>query len=75
MKTVATPLATLFEQPMIPAEFGYSARGALAALAVALGIASLLYALTAWPLHTLGWLAAAGVLHFVGRHPVAALFR
>ena len=38
-------------------------------------IACVLYALTAWPLQALGWLAAAGVLRFVGRHPVAALFR
>ena len=64
-----------FQQPMVPAEFGYSARGALAALAVALGIACVLYALMAWPLHTAGWLAALGVLHFVGRHPLASLFR
>ena len=68
-------LASLFQQPMIPAEFGYSARGALAALAVALGIASLLYAFTLWPPQTLGWLAALGIVHFAGRHPVAALFR
>lgn len=71
MKTVAA----LFEHPMIPAEFGYSARGALAAMAVGLAIACVLYALIAWPLPALGWLAAAGVLRFVGRHPIAALFR
>ena len=71
MKTAAS----FFEQPMIPAEFGYSPRGALAAMAVALAIACVLYALMAWPLQTLGWLAAAGLVRFVGRHPIAALFR
>jgi uncharacterized membrane protein len=71
----ASPFSKLFQQPMVPAEFGYSTRGTLAALAVALAIASLLYALTAWPLQTLGWLAAAGIVHLAGRHPVAALFR
>jgi len=35
--------AALFQQPMVPAEFGYSARGALAALSLALTLASLLY--------------------------------
>ena len=39
-------LAARFEQPMIPADFGYSASGALAAMAVALAIACLLYAHT-----------------------------
>ena len=68
-------LQSLFQQPMVPAEFGYSPRGALAALALALGIASALYAFTVWPLQTAGWLAALGVLHFVGRHPLASLFR
>ena len=68
-------LASHFEQPMVPADFGYSARGTLTALAVALAIATLLYALTAWPLQTVGWVAVAGLLRFVGRHPVAALFR
>ena len=56
------------------AEFGYSARGALAALAVALGIASLLYAFVAWPLQTAGWLAGAALLRVAGRHPLAVLF-
>lgn len=70
-----TATAAWFQRPMIPAEFGYSTRGALAALAVALGIASLLYAFTAWPLHTTGWLAVVGLVRFVGRHPIAALFR
>jgi hypothetical protein len=67
--------AAWFQYPMIPAEFGYSTRGALAALAVALAIASVLYAFTAWPLQTAGWLAAAGLLRFAGRHPIAELFR
>jgi len=75
MSTRPLSLHSWFQQPMVPAEFGYSARGALAALAVALGIACVLYAFMAWPLHTAGWLAALGVLHFVGRHPLAALFR
>jgi len=68
-------LASRFEQPMVPAEFGYSARGALAALAVALGIAALLYAFTAWPGQTAVWLALAGLLRFLGRHPVAFLMK
>jgi hypothetical protein len=68
-------LASRFEHPMIPAEFGYSARGALSALAVALGIAALLYAFVAWPGQTVVWLALAGLLRFVGRHPSASLMR
>ena len=68
-------IALWLEQPMIPAEFGYSARGSLAALAVALGIAVLLYSLTVWPLQTAAWLGMAGLLRFVGRHPIAELFR
>jgi hypothetical protein len=64
-----------FDQPMIPADFGYSTRGALAAMSVALAFAAVLYSLTAWPLETLGWLATAGIVRFVGRHPIAALFR
>ena len=70
-----TRSAVLFQQPMVPAEFGYSTRGALAAMAVALGIASVLYAFTLWPLDTLGWLVAAGALRFAGRHPLDTLFR
>jgi hypothetical protein len=67
--------ATLFQHPMVSAEFGYSTRGALAALALAAAIASLLYALTVWPLHTLGWAGVAAVLRLVGRHPLERLFR
>lgn len=70
-----SPITQMFQQPMIPAEFGYSTRGALAALAIALAIAAALYAFTLWPLETVGWLATAGFLRFVGRHPIAALFR
>lgn len=71
MKTFASH----FEQPMIPADFGYSARGALTALALALGIATLLYAFIAWPVQTMGWVAVAGLLRFIGRHPIATLMR
>lgn len=67
--------ASRFEQPLIPAEFGYSTRGALAAMALALSLAAGLYAFTVWPLETVGWLATAGIVRFVGRHPVASLFR
>lgn len=42
MKTVAA----LFEHPMVPAEFGYSLHGALAAMALAVAIAGVLAALT-----------------------------
>jgi hypothetical protein len=68
-------VAAIFQQPMVPAEFGYSTRGALAAMAVALGIASALYAFIEWPIQTAGWLAIAAGLRFFGRHPIAALFR
>ena len=68
-------VAAMFQQPMVPAEFGYSTRGALTAMSLALGIASVLYAFTVWPLGTLGWLGAAGALRFVGRHPITELFR
>lgn len=68
-------VAALFQQPMIPAEFGYSTRGALAAMALALGIASALYAFVQWPIETAAWLATASALRFFGRHPIAALFR
>jgi len=66
-------LAAHFQQPMVPADFGYSARGALSALAVALGIAALLYAFVAWPGQTAVWLGLAALLRFVGRHPIATL--
>jgi hypothetical protein len=36
----------MFQHPMIPADFGYSTRGALAALSLAFGIAGLLLVLT-----------------------------
>ena len=68
-------VAAIFQQPMVPAEFGYSTPGALTAMGLALGIASALYAFTVWPLGTLGWLAAAGALRVVGRHPITELFR
>jgi hypothetical protein len=68
-------IALWFQQPMVPAEFGYSLRGSLAAIAVALGIAALLYSLTVWPAQTAAWLAMAGLVRFVGRHPIAAAFR
>lgn len=64
-----------FSEPMVPADFGYSTRGALAALAVALGTVSLLYAFTVWPFETAGWLATAAAARFIGRHPIARLFR
>ena len=65
----------MFDQPMVPAEFGYSTRGALAAMSVALGMAAVLYAFMSWPLETIGWLAIAGVLRYVGRHPITEVFR
>lgn len=65
----------IFREPMVAADFGYSTTGTLAALAVALGCASVLYAFTQWPIQTLGWLALAGGLRVLGRHPIAALFR
>lgn len=46
VRTAMKTVAARFDQPMIPADFGYSASGALAALAVALAIACVLYALT-----------------------------
>ena len=67
--------AAIFHEPMVAADFGYSTRGTLAALAVALGIASALYAFTLWPVQTVGWLALAGGLRVLGRHPIAALFK
>lgn len=36
-------LETKFPRPMVPADFGYSALGAFAALSVALGLSGLLY--------------------------------
>lgn len=64
-----------FERPMVPAEFAYSPLGALAAIAVASLFASLLYAFTQWPLETLAWLAGAAFMRYVGRGPIAELFR
>jgi len=64
-----------FAQPMVPAEFGYSLRGALVAIGLAFTLASLLYAFTVWPLGTAGWVATAAIVRFVGRHPIAELFR
>jgi hypothetical protein len=63
-----------FSEPMVPAEFGYSTRGALAAFALALGAVSLLYAFTLWPGETGGWLAVAGFARYVGRHPIEKYF-
>ena len=63
-----------FSEPMIPAEFGYSTRGALAAFALAVGAVSLLYAFTQWPVETAGWLSVAALARFVGRHPIEKYF-
>ena len=68
-------LESRFAQPMVSVEFGYSLRGALAAIGLAFTLASLLYAFTVWPLGTAGWLATAAIVRFVGRHPIAELFR
>ncbi len=67
--------AAHFTHPMVSADFAYSTRGALAALGVAAVTVSLLYAFTLWPVATLGWLAGAGLVRFLGRHPIAELFR
>lgn len=64
-----------FERPMVPAEFAYSPLGALAAIALASLIASVLYAFTQWPLQTLAWLAGAAFMRYVGRGPIAELFK
>lgn len=74
-RPTARTRAGTFQQPMIPADFGYSPLGALAAIALAVGLATVLYALTVWPLETLGWLGMAAAVRFVGRHPIEALFR
>lgn len=66
---------TLFQQPMVSADFGYSPLGSLAAIALALAIAALLYAFTVWPLETAGWLATAAALRLAGRHPIGSLLR
>jgi hypothetical protein len=60
---------------MVSPEFAYSTRGALAALGVAAVSVSVLYAFTVWPVATAGWLVTAALLRFVGRHPIAELFR
>lgn len=74
-RRAARARAGYFQQPMIPADFGYSPLGALAAIALALALATVLYALTVWPLETLGWLGMAVAVRFAGRHPIEALFR
>ncbi len=63
------------DQPMVPADFAYSPLGALAAIAAGCVIACLLYALTLWPVATLAWLLGAGTARYLGRGPLAALFR
>ena len=63
-----------FSEPMVPAEFGYSTRGALAAFAVATAAVTLLYAFTLWPAETAGWLSMAALARFVGRHPIEKYF-
>jgi len=60
---------------MVPADFAYSPLGALAAIGAACVIASLLYALTLWPVATLAWLLGAGAARYLGRGPIAELFR
>ena len=63
-----------FSEPMVPADFGYSTRGALAAFALAAGAVSLLYAFTVWPGETGGWLLVASLARYVGRHPIEKYF-
>jgi hypothetical protein len=63
-----------FSEPMVPAEFGYSTRGALAAFGVAACAVSLLYAFTLWPVETVGWLSLAALARFAGRHPIDKYF-
>jgi hypothetical protein len=64
-----------FDRPMVPADFAYSPLGALAAIAAGSVVASLLYALTLWPVATLAWLLGAGTARYLGRGPIAELFR
>jgi hypothetical protein len=66
---------TWFERPMVSAEFAYSPLGAMAAIAVACVIGSVLYAFTLWPVDTLGWLGGAVMTRYLGRGPIDSLFR
>jgi hypothetical protein len=63
------------DRPLVSADFAYSPLGALAAIAAGCVVASLLYALTLWPVATLAWLLGAGSARYLGRGPIAALFR
>ena len=72
---MARQAVSWFDRPMVSAEFAYSPLGALAAIATASLIASVLYAFTLWPLQTLAWLAGAAFMRYVGRGPIAELFR
>lgn len=65
----------MFAEPMVPADFAYSPLGALAAIAVACVIATLLYALVLWPVSTLAWIFGAGTARYLGRGPIAQMFR
>ena len=67
--------STWFERPMVSAEFAYSPLGAMAAIALACVIGSLLYAFTLWPIDTFGWIAFAISARFFGRGPVDSLFK
>lgn len=68
-------LDRVLDNPMVPADFAYSPLGALAAIAAGCVLASLLYALVIWPVATLAWLCGAGTMRYLGRGPLAELFR
>ena len=64
-----------FERPMVSAEFACSPLGALAAIAAACALASLLYALVTWPVATPAWLLGAVTARYLGRGALSELFR